>query len=327
MLKRIGQFHEIGIAVPFGLTASSDNHDPTRVIADVYASGLGLPDRDYYLKPEPRFKEAREKYRLHVAHVFELGGASRAESRKAAEAVFALEKQLAEASLDNVRCATRRRPTTRPASSRCTNLTPMFDWPGYFAAARLPRAALNVQQPAFLKAFDRALGETSLADWKTYLRWHLLHAAAPSLSTAFVQENFDFYGKYLSGAAEMKPRWKRCAESTDELLGEALGKKYVEKYFPPDAKARMQEMVKNLLLAMGDTIRGLDWMSPPTRRRRSRSSRRSTRRSATRTSGRTTRRCRSRGARTGRTSSPVAASTSRTIARRSASRSTAAAGA
>ena len=263
--KLIRRFHDMAIPVPFGVAANSDVHEPTQVIANVFASGLGLPDRDYYIKTEPRFQEAREKYKLHVAHMLELAGASRADSRKGADAVFAFEKQLAEASLDNVALRDPKATDHKTTFVALTNLTPLFDWPAYFAEAKLPRAALNVQQPQFMKALDRLLGQGTLADWKTYLRWNLVSSAAPHLSKAFVDEDFAFYEKYLGGAAEMKPRWKRCAESTDELLGEALGKKYVEKFFPPAAKTRMQELVKNLLLAMGDTIRGLDWMGPATK--------------------------------------------------------------
>jgi endothelin-converting enzyme/putative endopeptidase len=263
--KLIGRFHDLAIPVPFGLTASPDNHEPTRVIANLYASGLGLPDRDYYVKAEPRFQEAREKYRVHVAHLIELSGKSRAESRREADAVFGMERQLAVASLDNVG---RRDPSATDHKTTfiaLTNLAPDFDWPGYFVAARLSRSALNVQQPEFLKAMDLLLLETPLDSWKAYLRWHLVRSAAPHLSSPFLKEAFAFQEQYLGGAKEMKPRWKRCVESTDAVLGEALGRKYVEKHFPPAAKARVQEMVKNLLLATGDTIRGLDWMSPPTK--------------------------------------------------------------
>jgi putative endopeptidase len=125
----------------------------------------------------------------------------------------------------------------------------------------------NAAEPVFLAEFNRQLTAHPIADWKIYLEWHLLNSAAPSLSDAFVQEDFAFNGVYLSGAKEMKPRWKRCAESTDRQLGEALGRKYVEKYFPPEAKARMQELVRNLRTAMGETIEGLDWMSPETKKR------------------------------------------------------------
>ncbi len=265
--KMIGRFHELAIPVPFGLAVSPDNHDPSRVIADVYASGLGLPDRDYYLKTESRFREAREKYKLFVAHMIELSGKSRAASRVESEAVFAMERQLAAASLDNVALQDPKATDHKTGFVELTNLAPDFDWPGYFAAARLPRAALNVQQPEFLKAVDGLMLGTPLASWKAYLRWHLLCSAAPYLSAPFVNESFAFYEQYLSGAKEMKPRWKRCVESTDAVLGEALGRKYVEKYFPPPAKARAQELVKSLLLAMGDTIRGLDWMGAQTKAR------------------------------------------------------------
>jgi endothelin-converting enzyme/putative endopeptidase len=263
--RMIARFHELGIGVPFSLTGSPDSHDPTRVIADLHAAGLGLPDRDYYVKTEPRFREAREKYRAHVAHLIELAGKSRAESRRDAEAVFSMEKQLALASLDNVALRDPRATDHKTTFVGLTNLAPNFDWPGYFAAARLPRAALNVRQPEFLRAMDRLMLETPLASWKAYLRWHLLRSAAPHLSAAFVQESFAFNEAYLGGAKEMKPRGKRCVESTDSVLGEALGRKYVERHFPPEAKARMRELVKNLLLAMGDTIRDLDWMEARTK--------------------------------------------------------------
>ncbi len=263
--RMIGRFHAVSILVPFALVSASDNHEPTRVIADIQASGLGLPDRDYYLKPEPRFAEAREKYRAHVANVFGLAGVSAAEAKAAADTVFTLEKALAEASLDNVSLRDPQAIDHKTTFAALQKLTPRFDWGVYLDAAKLPRVDVNVQEPKFLEAVDRELGATPLPAWKTYLKWHLLRVASPSLSTPFVTEAFEFNNRYLAGAKEMKPRWKRCVESTDQLLGEALGRKYTEKYFPPAAKARMQELVKNLLLAMGDTIRGLDWMEPATK--------------------------------------------------------------
>jgi endothelin-converting enzyme/putative endopeptidase len=265
--RMIGRLHDLAINVPFGLTSSPDNHDPSQVIGDVYAAGLGLPDRDYYVKTEPRFQEAREKYRAHIASIFKLAGSQEAEAKAAAETVFAMEKSLAEAALDNVALRDPAATDHKTAFADLQKLTPRFDWAAYFQSAGIPRADLNVQEPKFLQTVDRQLGETPIASWRTYLRWHLLHAAAPSFSTPFVEESFGFYSRYLGGAKEMKPRWKRCAESTDALLGEALGRKYVEKYFPPEAKVRMQDLVKNLLLAMGDTIRGLDWMGPDTKKK------------------------------------------------------------
>jgi endothelin-converting enzyme/putative endopeptidase len=263
----IARLHELGIPVPFGLASGSDNHEPSQVIAFVAASGLGLPDRDYYLKSEPRFQEAREKYREHVARMLALAGAAPAAAKASADAAFAQEKALAEASLDNVSLRDPQQTDHKTTFADLQKLAPRFDWAAYFDAARIPRADLNVNEPRFLQEFDRQLGEVPVGNWRTYLRWHLIRAAAPSLTSAFAEEDFRFNDAYLGGATEMKPRWKRCVESTDALLGEALGRKYVERHFPPEAKARMQEMVKNLLLAMGDTIRGLEWMGPATKAR------------------------------------------------------------
>ena len=274
----ISRLHGIAVRVPFALYGDSDNHKPTDVIAQIVASGLGMPDRDYYLKEEPRFKEAREKYLAHVAAMFRLAGESEVRAKAAAETVMRMETQLAEKSLDNVALRDPKATDHKTSFADLQKMTPDFNWTAYYhrtGLAREPRGSeeparlgdVNVAEPKFLSEFNRQLTAHSIADWKTYLEWHLLNSAAPSLSDAFVQEDFSFNGAFLSGAKEMKPRWKRCAESADRLLGEALGKKYVEKYFPPEAKARMQELVKNLRTAMGETIDGLEWMSPETKKR------------------------------------------------------------
>jgi endothelin-converting enzyme/putative endopeptidase len=263
----IGRFHALGIAAPFGLAASPDNHDPTRVIADVFAAGLGMPDRDYYLKPEPRFAEAREKYRAHVKNMFVLAGLDAGAAQAASDTVFTFEKQLAEVSLDNVALRDPAATDHKVEFSQLAKMVPHFDWEAYFRAANIPQMALNVQEPRFMKEVDRQLAKAPLSTWRTYLKWQLLHAASGELSSAFAEETFSFYGRYLSGATEMKPRWKRCVENIDALLGDALGRKYVETHFPPEAKARMQEMVKNILLAMKDTITGLTWMGDDTKKK------------------------------------------------------------
>jgi endothelin-converting enzyme/putative endopeptidase len=265
--KMILTLHEQGIFAPFGVTSQPDSHNPPETIAYVFASGLGLPDRDYYLKPEDRFKDAREKYHAHVAAMFRLAGYDEKNAQAAAETVFAVEKKLAEHSLDNVALRDPANTDHKMAFAAFAQLAPAMDWDAYFSAAKISRADLNVAEPEFMKEVDRQLKETPLADWKTYLTWQLLNAKADVLSEGFVNENFEFQGKYLSGAKEIKPRWKRCAESTDQLLGEALGKKYVEKYFPPQAKARAQEMVANIIAAMHDTIEGLTWMGPETKKK------------------------------------------------------------
>jgi endothelin-converting enzyme/putative endopeptidase len=265
--RMIGRFQQLRLFVPFRITSVSDNHNPNDVIAQVSASGLGLPDRDYYWKTEPRFEEARKKYLVHVAAIFRLAGSDAASAKTAADTVFRIEKELAGASLDNVALRDPRATDHKMTMAELQKQTPHLDWAGLARTLDLPANDVNVAQPKFMAEVDRQLASTPVADWKTYLKWRLLDAAAPSLSDAFVEESFDFDGAYLEGAKEMKPLWKRCAESTDRYLGEALGKKYVEKYFPPEAKARMQEMVQNLRLAMGETIEGLEWMSPQTRKK------------------------------------------------------------
>ena len=263
----IGRFHRMGIGVPFFFGGESDAHNPNDVIAKVFASGLGMPDRDYYVKPEDRFKEARAKYLAHVAAIFRLTGESDTRAKAEADTVLRMETKLAEASLDNVALRDPKATDHKTTFADLQRMTPHFPWAAYYKAANVTAGDLNVAEPKFLAEFDRQLASTPIADWKVYLQWHLANAAASSLSDPFVQEDWEFNGKFLSGAKEMKPRWKRCVESTDRQLGEALGKKYVEKYFPPEAKARMQEMVANLRLAMKETIEGLDWMSPATRKR------------------------------------------------------------
>jgi putative endopeptidase len=262
----ISELHEILVTVPFALGSHQDPHKPSWVLADLGASGLGLPDRDYYLKPEARFQEARTKYIEHVAAMFKLAGWDQKSATAGAQTVMAMETKLAEASLDNV---TLRDPTATDHNTTFAQLqamSPHFDWAAYFKHRQLPTDVdMNVDQPKFMQEFDRQLQQTPLADWRVYLKWQLLDSTASSLSSAFVEEDFAFKGTYLSGTKELKPRWKRCVESADQLLGEALGKKYVEKYFPPEAKARMQEMVRNLLAAMRDDILSRPWMSDDTK--------------------------------------------------------------
>ena len=266
-LQRVmAEMHDILVTDPFTLAGQQDPHKPSMVLADISANGLGLPDRDYYLKPEDRFKEARARYLEHVAAMLKLAGSDQRTATAGAQAIMTIETKFAEASLDNV---TLRDPSATDHNTTFAQLeamAPHINWAEYFKHKQLPTDVdMNVDQPKFVQEVDRQMQQTPLADWKVYLKWRLLDSTANSLSAPFVEENFAFNGKYLSGTKEMKPRWKRCVESTDQLLGEALGKKYVEKYFPPEAKARMQEMVRNLLAAMRDDILSRPWMSDDTK--------------------------------------------------------------
>lgn len=265
--REIQRLHAMNVSVPFNVYGLSDDRNPNEVIVQVDASGLGLPDRDYYFKKEARFQEARTKYVAHVQKMFELAGYNANDAKAAAQTVMRMETSLARHSLDNVALRDPKSTDHKMTFAQLQQLTPNFGWQQYYTATKLPAGELNVAEPEFMKEVDRQLAATPVADWKTYLSWHLLHSAAPALSRAFVQEDFAFNSAYLEGAKEMKPRWKQCAESADALLGEAVGKIYVEKYFPPQAKARVQDMVNNLRLAMGETIEGLQWMGAATKKR------------------------------------------------------------
>jgi putative endopeptidase len=265
--KALGELHAMGIAAPFVVVGDSDVHNPSFVIAQYYASALGMPDRDYYLQDDERFKEARTKYLGYMQRLFVLAGSNDAQAKAAADTVMRIEKQYAQASLDNVALRDPQQTDHKMTFADLQKLTPGFDWNRYYAATGLPQGDLNVTQPKLMQEFQRQLSASSLPDWQVYLRARVLDSAAPSLSDDFVKAEFAFREEFLNGAREMKPRWKRCVEATDSLLGEALGRKYVEKYFPPAAKARMQELVKNLLLGMKETIEGLQWMGPQTKAR------------------------------------------------------------
>lgn len=260
------KLHDVGVIAPFGLGGGQDPHKPTIILADMYASGYSLPDRDYYLKPDARFKDVRDKYQEHVAKMFVLIGWDQKSASGAAQTVMTMETKFAEASLDNVSMRDPAATDHNSTFAQLQSLAPHFDWTEYFKHKQLAQDVdMNVDQPKFMAEFDRQLQQISLADWKVYLKWNLVNTEASVLSAPLVDEDFAFYGKYLSGATENKPRWKRCVESTDSLFGDPLGKKYVEKYFPPEAKARMQEMVRNILAAMRDDILSRPWMSDDTK--------------------------------------------------------------
>jgi putative endopeptidase len=265
--KMILRLNEQQVFAPFGVASQADYHEPAQTIAFVFANGLGLPDRDYYLKSEARFQEAREKYLVHVSNMFKLAGYDAKAAEAASKTVFEFEKKLAENSLDNVALRDPRNTDHKMSFAEFSKLAPAMNWDAYFAAGKISRADLNVSEPKFMQEVNRQLQETPLEQWKTYLTWQFLNANADALSEDFVIENFAFNSKYLSGRTEMKPRWKRCAESTNLYLGDAVGKKYVEKYFPPESKARAQEMVANIIAAMHDTIEGLTWMGPETKKK------------------------------------------------------------
>jgi putative endopeptidase len=250
----------------FGFGSIQDFRNADQVIAEADQGGLGLPDRDYYLKEDPKSIDLRKAYVAHVQKIFELLGDQPESAAAEAQTVMRIETALAKGSMTRVE---RREPKNldhKMTSGELEKMAPDFQWQVYFTKVGLPSlTSLNVASPGFFKAMCEELKKESLADWKIYLRWHLVHADAPFLSPVFVNENFAFYGKTLRGQQELQPRWKRCTENVDDDLGEALGQVYVEKYFSPDAKQEALKIVKEIEAAMEQDISSLPWMSAATK--------------------------------------------------------------
>jgi endothelin-converting enzyme/putative endopeptidase len=250
----------------FGFGSNQDLEDSTKVIAFLDAGGLGLPDRDYYVKTDARSVSLRRKYVRHVARIFEMLGATPARASAQARVVMAIETALARASLTNVERRDPYKLFHKVDRAALDALTPAFAWGPFLEAQGVAGVTtFNVTEPAFFKAFSGLLGTQPLSAWKTYLKWHVAHARAPYLRKAFYQANFDFFSKTLRGVAEPPPRWKRCVRLVDGHLGEALGRVFVEKVFSPETKAKTVEMTKLVEAAMADEIKALDWMSAATK--------------------------------------------------------------
>ena len=267
LLETVAYLHSLGVPALFGFTSSPDLHNATMEIANIGQGGLGLPDRDYYLKDDPKSQETRQKYLEHMANMFVLLGDDEALAKKEAQTVMDIEHSLAEASFERVKM---RDPKNRDHKMKVTELTalaPNFHFDRFFASSGAPAfSEINVVPPDFFQKVNGTVDSVPLDDWKTYLRWNVARSAAQELSDPFVKENFSFYGQYLNGQKELQARWKRCVQTTDRLLGEALGQPYVNETFGAEGKQRMLKMVNALEQSLGDDIQGLDWMTPETKK-------------------------------------------------------------
>jgi putative endopeptidase len=256
----------LGASALFTYGSDQDFKDSSKVIGEANQGGLGLPDRDYYTREDSESKKLLEQYVEHVTKLFVLMGDGQDKAAAEAKTVLAIETALAKASMTNVDLRDPQKVYHKMSVADAQALTPHLPWQAYFQAIGSPELAeINIGQPDFFKTLDRMLESVSLADWKTYYRWHLIHRSASLLSEPFAQENFNFNGRILTGSKEIRARWKRCASAVDNQLGEALGQVYVQKYFPPEAKARALELVHNLTAALRDDLQTLPWMSPATR--------------------------------------------------------------
>ena len=263
----IARLQRQGVNAAFRFYSAQDYKDSAKVIAQATQGGLGMPDRDYYFREDDKSKQLRADYVEHVAKMFEL--ADDAPDRAAGEAktVMSIETALAKASRTRVDLRDPEKNYNLMPLGEMNTLTPDWSWENYLQTVGAPSLnEVNVRQPDFFKEMNQELSSVPLDDWKVYLRWHLLHASAPGLPEKFVMENFEFYDRKLNGTKEIQPRWKRCVQSTDRNLGEALGAVYVDKYFPPAAKAHAKEMVNNLIAALREDIPTLSWQSPETKK-------------------------------------------------------------
>ena len=268
LIEEVGVLHRNGIRALFTFGQMPDMHDSRKTIAFVDQGGLTLPDRDYYLKDDAKSVETRQKYLEHVQKMFELAGDKPDVAAAEAKTVLAVETGLAKSAMDRT---ARRDPKNRDHMMEVTQvetLAPNFELTEYFADSNAPKfSSLNVGNPDFFTAVNDQLNSVGLDDWKTYLRWRVIDEYAPTLTNAFVEEDFEFNDKYMSGQQEIEPRWKRCVQSTDHNLGMALGELYVDKTFGAQGKERTLKMVHAIEDAMHQDIGQLTWMSDTTKQK------------------------------------------------------------
>jgi len=257
----------VGVSVPFVIYVTQDARDSTRYAAHVYQSGIGLPDPDYYLKADDaKMADIKAKYEKHVANI--LGMAGRKDAAEAAKAIVALETELAKVQWTKVEQRDPVKSYNKTPLTDLNALTPGFDLKASVAAAGIANKVdyVIVNQPSYLTGFAKVLDKTDLATWKSYLEWQVLNTYAGYLSKPFADANFAFFGTTLTGVTEQEPVWKRGVALVEGAMGEAVGKQYVEQYFPAERKARMEVLVKNLLEAFRQSIDTLDWMGPQTKK-------------------------------------------------------------
>jgi len=265
--KEIAHLHSIGINAAFGSGSNQDFKNSAEVTAGLFQGGLGLPNRDYYFTTDDKSKSIRDEYLKHVAKMFELMGDDPAKAAAQAQAIMKLETKLAEGSKTPVELRDPEQNYHRMRMAQLSEVAPAIDWVAYFQGTGLmQKPDVNVGQPEFFKALNTQMTATPIADWQTYLRWNLINGTASALSKQFVDEDFHFKGTILQGSKENLPRWRRCVTATDRAMGEALGAVYVQKAFPPAAKARALEMVRNLEAALKSDISTLNWMGEATRK-------------------------------------------------------------
>jgi putative endopeptidase len=254
------------VSLPLPVAVGPDDKDPTTYRAQTWQGGLGMPDRDYYLKDDPRMQKVRDAYQHYIETLLNLAGDAHA--KESAQQIYALEKRLAEAQWSRVQNRDPQKIYNPMTVAELMKSAPEFDWPGFFSGASLPPLDhLTVSQPSYVEALTKIVDGTPVATWQAYLRFHLLDAGAQVLPKPFREARFAYRGQAIAGLTQDQPRWQKGVASLNEALGEAVGQLYVQRYFPPAYKARMQELVGNLLDTYRVSIDHLTWMGPQTKKR------------------------------------------------------------
>jgi putative endopeptidase len=267
LLAEIGHLHATGIGALLGTYVNQDEKQSTRYTVYLHQGGLSLPEREYYLGTSDYYKQIRRQYVEHVTKMLGLLGDSSDKAAAAADAILAIETKLADASRTPVQLRDREANYNKYSLADLAKLTPNLQWDLFWKAAGIDKLTdVIVGQPDFFKRANEMLASVPADQWRDYLRWHLIHSTAAYLSDPIERENFRFYSETLRGTKQMQPRWKRAINTIDSRMGEALGQLYVEKHFPPDAKRRMDELVKNVMAAYRERIEKLDWMGPETKK-------------------------------------------------------------
>jgi putative endopeptidase len=268
LARYMGEAQRLGVPHPFSFFVAINEKQSTEYIGIVSQSGLGMPDRDYYLSNDKRLKEVRDKYVVYVKDL--LAAADTPQAEAAAERIVALETKFAKAHWTRVQNRDAEKTYNRLELEELAKLTPAIDWREFFIGAVVPLdkvSALNVAQPSYFKALSKAVTDVPLEDWRTYFRYKMLNAYAPDLPQRFVQLHFEFMDRTVSGVQELKPRWKRGVDTVESAIGELAGKVYVERHFSSEAKERMNVLIGNLKRAFGEGINDLEWMTPETKQK------------------------------------------------------------
>jgi putative endopeptidase len=250
-----------------GLYVGADEKNSTKNLLVLYQSGLGLPDRDYYFKKDAATQDVIKAYQKHIIQLFMLTGDDSAAAGKNMMVVYELEKQMAASHRTNVELRDVQANYNKMAVADIDKKMPNTGWKELLSNLHISTDSVNLSQPGYYTKLDALLKTTPVDVWKTYLRFHLLDDVAYMLSNDFVQSNFEYYDKALSGQKQIKPRWERVYGVIDQQFGDALGQLYAQKYFPPEAKQRITELVNNLQKAFGERIKNLDWMSDSTKQK------------------------------------------------------------